>query len=87
MKNIHIPKKFFIALLIFAIVMMLIGLFTSCSSEPYKADVVQDNERFQVVYPQNSNGKYIYIIIDKETNVKYLFVTHGYAGGLTKLEE
>lgn len=31
MKNIYIPRKFFIALLIFAIAMMLIGLFAGCT--------------------------------------------------------
>lgn len=84
MKNIYIPKKFFIVLLIFAIAMMLIGLFTSCSTESCRAEALQDNKRFQLVYKQDTQ---FYIILDKETNQKYLVVNSMYGTGLTKLEE
>ena len=30
MKDMHIPRKFFIALLIFALAMMILGLFVGC---------------------------------------------------------
>lgn len=62
---------------------------TGCTNEPYKADVVQDNNRFQTVYIQNFDGCRgdIHIIVDKETNVKYLYIKNGYGSGLTKLEE
>lgn len=33
MKNLYIPKKFFIALLIFAIAMMILGLFVGCTTK------------------------------------------------------
>ena len=94
MKNIHIPKKFFIVLLIFAIAMMLIGLFTGCSTDSYsstdsyKSEVKQDNERFQIAYIQNYGTARILIIIDNETNVKYMCFRSCDGGvGLTKLEE
>lgn len=86
MKDIFTLAKIFLISCIIAIVVILI--MVGCSSEPYNADVVQDNNRFQTVYIQNfDGGGGIFIIIDKETNVKYMFVGHGYAGGLTKLEE
>jgi len=42
------------------------------------------NNRFQKVYSQGKvNGTVIWV--DRETGVNYLFVQHGYAGGLTPL--
>ena len=91
MKNIYAPKRFYIALLIFAIVMMSIGLFISCTTNKpqHNTDVVQNNNRFQTVYFQHFDfgGGSIYIIVDKETNVKYMYFKNGYGAGLTKLEE
>jgi len=40
MKNIHIPRKFFIVLLIFAIAMMILGLFVGCAQNPNPNDNV-----------------------------------------------
>lgn len=50
------------------------------------------DERFQVVYSQGETkivGKRraVYILVDKQTGVKYLFVRDVYGAGLTKLEE
>ncbi|MBE5804421.1 MAG: xylan 1,4-beta-xylosidase [Clostridiales bacterium] len=45
---------------------------------------MKENERFQKVYSQGKlKGTEIWV--DKETGVNYLFVQHGYAGGLTPL--
>ena len=87
MKDIFTLAKIFLISCIIAIVVILI--MVGCTNEPYKADVVQDNNRFQTVYRQNfdvSAGR-IYIIVDKETNVKYMYLKNGYGAGLTKLEE
>ncbi len=87
MKDIFTLAKIFLISCIIAIVVILI--MVGCSNESYKADVVQDNNRFQTVYRQNydANSGCIYIIVDKETNVKYMLVRNGYGAGLTKLEE
>lgn len=87
MKDIFILAKFFLILCIIAIVTILI--MVGCTNEQYKADVVQDNNRFQTVYRQNFDDCVggICIIVDKETNVKYMFVKSGYGSGLTKLED
>lgn len=41
-------------------------------------------KRFERVYSQGALEN-IEILVDKETGVNYLFVTSGYAGGLTPL--
>ena len=41
-------------------------------------------KRFEKVYSQGALEN-IEILVDKETGVNYLFVTSGYAGGLTPL--
>ena len=45
------------------------------------------NERFEVIYNEmHSAGlEKRFIYVDKETDVNYLFVRMGYAGGLTLL--
>ena len=40
-------------------------------------------KRFEKVYSQDLGATMIYV--DKETGVNYLFVSSGYAGGLTPL--
>ena len=45
---------------------------------------MEKNERFQKVYSQGK-VKGAEIWVDRETGVNYLFVQHGYAGGLTPL--
>lgn len=40
-------------------------------------------KRFEKVYSQDLGSAVIYV--DKETGVNYLFVTSGYAGGMTPL--
>ena len=42
------------------------------------------NDRFEKVYTQGALST-IEIWVDKETGVNYLFVSSGYAGGLTVL--
>lgn len=42
------------------------------------------DKRFKVIYEQGSLGV-SKILQDKETGVNYLFVSEGYAGGLTPL--
>ena len=44
-----------------------------------------NNKRFIWEKVQNGIMKDASILIDKETGVNYLFVEHGYAGGLTPL--
>ena len=40
-------------------------------------------KRFEKVYSQDMGNKFI--LVDRETGVNYLFVSSGYAGGLTPL--
>lgn len=48
---------------------------------------MSDKERFEKVYSEgNGITKEVKtILVDKETGVNYLFVTYGYAAGLTPL--
>ena len=43
------------------------------------------NKRFIWEKAQNGLMKEVSVIVDAETGVNYLFVVHGYAGGLTPL--
>ena len=47
--------------------------------------IMANNKRFIWEKVQNGIMKDASIPIDKETGVNYLFVEHGYAGGLTPL--
>ena len=47
--------------------------------------IMANNKRFIWEKVQNCFMKDASILIDKETGVNYLFVEHGYAGGLTPL--
>ena len=87
MKDIFTIAKNFLISCIIAIVVILI--MAGCTNDPHKTDVIQDNNRFQTVYSQNFDYSpgWFYIIVDKETNVKYLYIKNGYGSGLTKLEE
>ena len=87
MKDIFTITKNFLISCIIAIVVILI--MAGCTNDPHKTDVAQDNNRFQTVYSQNFDYSpgWFYIIVDKETNVKYLYIKNGYGSGLTKLEE
>lgn len=55
MKNIHISRNFFIALLVFALAMLILGLFVGCSPVP-------DNEitkpEGKIYYKGSSPGTY-----------------------------
>ena len=74
-------KKLFYFLLLFC-------LFTSCSNSTTKVindtnDMPKKTCRFKVIYKQFGYD----IILDTETNVKYLYIHNAYGIGLTKLEE
>lgn len=43
------------------------------------------NDRFKVVYKQESIASSYKIIVDMQTGVNYLINTEGYAGGITPL--
>lgn len=45
--------------------------------------MAKKEERFVRIHSENMGGEQI--IVDKKTGVNYLFVTSGYAGGLTVL--
>ena len=45
--------------------------------------MAKKEERFIKVYSENFESELI--LVDKETGVNYLFVSRGYAGGLTPL--
>lgn len=45
----------------------------------------KENERFKVVYKQDSIASSYKIIVDTQTGVNYLINTEGYAGGITPL--
>ncbi len=45
--------------------------------------MAKKQERFARIHSENMGGEQI--IVDKVTGVNYLFVTSGYAGGLTVL--
>jgi len=45
--------------------------------------MAKKEERFIRVYSENFDSEII--LVDKKTGVNYLFVTRGYAGGLTPL--
>ena len=42
-------------------------------------------KRFEVVHSESSGVKELSIYRDKQTGVQYLFVRHGYGGGLSPL--
>ena len=91
MKKVHISRKFFLVLLVFTLAMMILGLLAGCAKrEPYTYDVAyEDSDRFQVVYSQSMYPSVgcIDIIIDKETNIKYMLIKRADGVGVTKLEE
>ena len=70
-------------LVIFAIAMLFLGCNVKYAERPLDSN----NERFQLESSQWLKGGYVYIIVDKETGVKYMFYKNGYGAGLTKLEE
>lgn len=45
----------------------------------------KDDDRFEVTYNQNTFGKRIKILHDKDTGVNYLYIREGYGCGLTPL--
>jgi hypothetical protein len=69
-----------------AIAMAFIGCDIPESQE-YEVNETK-NTRFQTVYEQRGYDE-IKIILDKETGVKYMYISGGYkyGAGLTKLEE
>lgn len=70
------------------VILILLGVLNACSTGPIEHEVVNNGNRFQIIYTQGGmDGGFADIIIDKETSVKYLFVKEGYGAGLTKLEE
>lgn len=48
---------------------------------------MKKDKRFEIVYQEGGfmGAKTIYVDVDKETGVNYLFIVSGYAGGLTPL--
>lgn len=47
---------------------------------------MKKDKRFEILSDEGLGAmKGVYIIRDKQTGVQYLFVLHGYAGGLTPL--
>ena len=51
---------------------------------------MKTEDRFEVVHHEGSSLKEsgrIMVLVDKETGVNYLWITAGYAGGLTPLLE
>lgn len=47
--------------------------------------MVKKNERFEIIYKQDSFTKSTQVLVDKATGVNYVFHSNGYAGGLTPL--
>lgn len=45
MKDFHIPKKFYLVLLIFALAMIILGMFASCAPHPESATGMQRTQR------------------------------------------
>jgi hypothetical protein len=72
MKNIHIPKKFFIALLIFAIAMMILGLFVGCAKNPSHNDNVPSPVDYVYYKGNGSPGVY------KDPVIKFEYNGHQY---------
>jgi hypothetical protein len=80
-------KKFIIVL--FTVLLLTLS---GCNMTEVSADTQKvDNKRFDVIYQQSTAGIQLLIILDKETNVKYLYTvegnTSGVGIGLCKLEE
>lgn len=69
------------------VILILLGVLNSCSTESIGHEVSNNGNRFQIVYVQYMGMESIQIIIDKETGDKYLFIKDGYGAGLTKLEQ
>jgi hypothetical protein len=78
MKNIHVPRKFFIALFIFAIAMMLIGLFAGCAC-PGPNDTVNEVVKEHAYFTVNGYMNEITIYKFEYNGHQYInFVTGGY---------
>jgi hypothetical protein len=80
-------KKFIIVL--FTVLLLTLS---GCNMTEVSADTQKvNNKRFDVIYQQSTAGIQLLIILDKETNVKYLYTvevnTSGVGIGLCKLEE
>lgn len=69
-------KRLIISL--FACVSLL--LFVGCTSS---ASAVVANGRFEIPLSEQQGGGKITVVVDKETNVMYMFIQAGYKGGLT----
>lgn len=72
MKNIHIPRKFFIALLIFALAMMILGLFVGCTTNQRHIDNVPSPVDYVYYKGNGSPGVY------KEPVFKFEYNGHQY---------
>jgi hypothetical protein len=72
MKNIHIPRKFFIALLIFALAMMILGLFVGCVPVTEPNDNVPTPVDYVYYKSNGSPGVY------KEPVIKFEYNGHQY---------
>ena len=62
-----------------------INIISTFAGDFKKLMIMANNKRFIWEKVQNGIMKDASILIDKETGVNYLFVEHGYAGGLTPL--
>lgn len=72
MKNMHITRKFFIVFLIFALAMMILGLFVGCTQNPDH----YDNVPFPVdyVYYKGNGSPGVY----KVPVIKFEYNSHQY---------
>lgn len=69
----HITRKFFIALLIFALAMMILGLFVGCTQNPDPYDNVPSPADY-VYYKGNSSSGMVY----KVPVIKFEYNGHQY---------
>ena len=73
-------------------IILLAGLLLSCEpANNIERPNTQNEERFEIVYQQSlrCNGIYAEIMIDKQTNTKYLLIDNFSVGGVAiiKLEQ
>jgi uncharacterized alpha/beta hydrolase family protein len=71
-------KKYILSIIVLCLLILFI---TACS----KVDAIQ-NDRFEIIYKQSffKTFKDIYILQDKTTGIKYIYISNG---GITRLEE
>ena len=73
-------------------IILLAWLLLSCEpANNIETTNTRDEERFEIIYEQSlrCNGNYAKIMIDKQTNTKYLLIDNYSVGGVAiiKLEE